>query len=1104
MPTVSSAPRLYNLFPLLAGPVAHWPAHLERIAAMGFDWVYVNPVHYPGFSGSLYAIKDPGRLHPLLAGNDPRPGDEVLSAFAAAARGHGLKVMLDLVINHTARDALLVDEHPDWFARRPDGDLLSPSVADPADPTVITEWGDLAEIDYGPPDRHPDLAAHWAGVVRRYIRLGFSGFRCDAATKVPAAVWRPLIAAARQDAADVHFAAETLGCTPEQIEALAAAGFDTLFNSAKWWDFHAPWLLEQYDQLRAIAPSIAFPESHDTARLAEEVAGHGETEDWYRLRALFSAFFSAGWMIPIGYEYGFSRRLHVVDSRPDDWEAPRFDLSPFIAGLNRVKAETPALGAEGPQRRLTDPASALVVLLRQEKGGDGAAVLSMNTDPWRAHALDTARLLADCGLVAERFEDVTPEVGHREPPGHHILAPLEARLYRSRLAAARLPPPLRAGALPEVRSPGIVISDLQPRLEFGRWPVKREIGDVLEVSADILKDGHEVLAARVLWRQRGDLSWHEAAMAVQDNDRWVGRVPLTRIGRCRFTVEAWVDAYRSWAADLAKKREAGQGVGVDLAEGRLLLAEAATRVEGDDRGRLDRLLMALDGSSAEEQAGLMTSALVHAIMDRWPDRRRAVRFPTAAEVVVDRVAARFAAWYEMMPRSQGTLPGRSATFADCERRLPEIARMGFDVLYLLPIHPIGRVHRKGADNALVAGPDDPGSPYAIGAAEGGHTAIHPDLGTIDDFRRFAAAVHRHGMELALDFAIQCAPDHPWVEQHPEWFVWRPDGTLKYAENPPKKYQDIVNVDFHGSGAAALWQELLDVVLFWVGEGVRIFRVDNPHTKPLPFWEWLIATVQDAHPDVLFLAEAFTRPKMMRALAKAGFSQSYTYFTWRNFKPELEAYIAELAEGEAREYMRPHFWPSTPDILPPFLQRGGRAAFRIRLVLAATLSSLYGIYNGYELCEGTGIPGREEYLHSEKYQHKVWDWSRAGHIKDEITALNRIRRDNPALHEFENVRFHPAADESVLFYGKATLDRTNVLFIAVTLDPFDVREAVLTFPLAEMGVPPGETFEVEDLLTGQRHLWRGAEHGIRLDPAINPAAIFRVTVWASVDYRTPCL
>ncbi|MGE5516330.1 MAG: maltotransferase domain-containing protein [Bacteroidota bacterium] len=1078
-------PRIYNLFPLLVGTVARWGDELARISAMGFDWVYVNPFHAPGFSGSLYAVKDYFRLHPDM--DDGRPMDEQLAEFTSRAQALGLRVMMDLVVNHTSKDAVLVAEHPDWFVRDANGALVSPTAVDPDDPTRITEWGDLAKLDYDDAALQPALVEYWAGVASHYACLGFSGFRCDAAYQVPAAVWSGIIAAIRAVRPDAHFAAETLGCTPDQIAALHRAGFDSLFNSSKWWDFHQPWLLEQYEQLRAIAPSIAFPESHDTERLAAEQPERAE--DWARLSAAFAACFSGGWMMPLGYEWGWRAKPDVVTTRATDRETNQYDLSDFIARLNRLKAETPALNAEGPQRRLTAAADPLVALLRRTLDGSGATLLLLNTDPLRPAAVDAARLLAEAGLDAARFEVALGDGGGDLPP-------LATRVLRTGVAGA--------GDLPDVSAPGILIQAVAPSVDCGRYAVKREVGDTLEVTADILKDGHDKLAARVLWQAADSAEWHWAPMAHQDNDRWIGRVPLERNIRIHFTVEAWVDTYETWRDDIGKKRAAGQAVAVEVVEGRLLLNGRLGAVQGADRERLERLLAEIEEASGDDdRADLLGSALVRGIMARWPDHARAVRHPGLFPVMVDRVAARFSAWYEMMVRSQGKDPGRGSGFAQAERRLPAIAAMGFDVVYLLPIHPIGRVHRKGADNTLVAGEGDPGSPYAIGSAEGGHTAVHPDLGTLDDFRHFVAEAKQHGLEVALDFAIQCAPDHPWIKQHPEWFQWRPDGTIRYAENPPKKYQDIVNVTFHGDGAEALWRELLAVVRFWVGEGVRIFRVDNPHTKPIPFWEWLIGRIQDEHPDVLFLSEAFTRPKLMRALAKAGFSQSYTYFTWRNFKRELTEYMTELAQGEAREVMRPHFWPTTPDILPPFLQTGGRAAFRIRLVLAATLSSLYGIYNGYELCEAAAVPGKEEYLHSEKYQHKVWDWDRPGNIKAEITRINAIRRDNPALHEFENVRFHPADDEQVLFYGKSTLDRANQVFVAVCLDPFDVHEVVLTFPLEQMGVPAGETFEVEELLSGRRHLWRGAVQRVRLDPQVNPAAIFRVTVWTSVDYRTPC-
>lgn len=1088
---MTQGPRIYNLFPLLAGPVRDWHRHLPRIAGMGFDWIYLNPVHYPGFSGSLYAVRQTDRLHPLLQGDDPAEPDALLRGFTAAATDHGLKVMMDLVVNHTAKDSPLTEQHPDWFARNADGSVRSPRAVDPDDPEKFTEWGDLAEIDYDNRALWPALIAHWSDLACRSAALGFAGFRCDAAYKVPAPVWHEVIRAVHAQAPGALFAAETLGCRTDEIEALAGAGFQYLFNSAKWWDFRAGWLLEQYDTLRRIAPSIAFPESHDTARLSAETPPGVDPAAHARLWAIFAACFSSGWMMPMGYEYGFRKPLDVVRTRPEDWEEPLYDLSEFLTALNRLKAETPALNAEGRQERLTRPDNPLLALLRRTPDETVAALLLVNTDG-QALGVDLGALLHRAGLAPDNLEDATPGGA---PPGP--LPPRGFRLLRSRCAARIAEPPAMT-----LSSRPILIEGVAPQIDCGRFPVKREVGDMLEVSADIFKDGHDVIAAAVLYREHGESAWREVRMAAVDgNDRWAGRFPLENNTRYRYTIEAWADTFESWRNDFGKKRAAGQALGVEMVEGRALVEAAQDRAEAADADRLRRILADLDAAEDSDKADLLQSSLLRQIMARAPDRSGAVRHDRELEVVVDRVIARFAAWYEMMARSQGSAPGRSATFDDCIRRLPEIQAMGFDVLYLLPIHPIGRVHRKGANNTLTAGPDDPGSPYAIGSDEGGHKAVHPDLGTLDDFRRLVAAARDHGMEVALDFAIQCAPDHPYVTEHPDWFVWRPDGTIKYAENPPKKYQDIVNVNFYGPHAAALWQEMLSVVLFWCDQGVTIFRVDNPHTKPVPFWEWLIRNVQDRYPGTIFLSEAFTRPKMMRMLAKVGFTQSYTYFTWRNFKPELTDYLTELTQGESREYLRPNFFPTTPDILPPYLQTGGRPAFIIRLVLAATLSSVYGMYNSYELCEATPMPGKEEYGQSEKYQYKVWDWDRTGNIKAEVTALNRIRRDNPALHEFETLRFHQADDDNVLFFSKITWDRRNMVFVAVNLDPFDTHEAVLHFPLELMGVPAGETFDVEDLLTGSRHLWRGAPHRVSLDPRVNPAMIFRVTVWSFVDYRS---
>jgi starch synthase (maltosyl-transferring) len=479
------------------------------------------------------------------------------------------------------------------------------------------------------------------------------------------------------------------------------------------------------------------------------------------------------------------------------------------------------------------------------------------------------------------------------------------------------------------------------------------------------------------------------------------------------------------------------------------------------------------------------------LMTRADDRADRVRYGRELELVVDRPEARFAAWYEMFPRSQGKAPGKSATFDDCIARLADVAALGFDVVYLVPIHPIGRVNRKGRDNAVVATPEDPGSPYAIGAAEGGHTAINPELGTLDDFRRFVRAAAELGVEVALDFAIQCAPDHPWVAEHKEWFRFRPDGSIRYAENPPKKYEDIVNVEFYNPDREGLWTALRDIVLFWIDEGVRTFRVDNPHTKPLPFWEWLIREVKARCPEAIFLSEAFTRPKVMRALAKAGFSQSYTYFTWRNTKQELTEYLSELAYGSAKEYFRPNFFTNTPDILPVSLQEGGRPAFRIRLVLAGTLSPAYGIYNGFDLCENAAIPGREEYIHSEKYEYKVWDWDRPGNIKRDIAILNRFRRENPALHELTNLRFLDCADPNILAYAKATADRGNIVIVVINLDPHGAHGGEILLPLAEWALAEAQEFSVEEAFTGRVTAWRGNRQHLVLDPQTNPAYLFRL-------------
>jgi len=635
----------------------------------------------------------------------------------------------------------------------------------------------------------------------------------------------------------------------------------------------------------------------------------------------------------------------------------------------------------------------------------------------------------------------------------------------------------------------VVIEHVGPAVDGGRYPVKREQGAVVDVWADIFKEGHDVLLAWLKFRRAGESAWRETPMRHVDNDRWEGRFTLDALGRHVFTIEALADPFRSWLADLVKRHEAGQDAASELREGRPLIEAAARRAAGADSARLHDYARRLGATG--EQAEAVTLARddeLAALMTTHVDRGFATRGPREFEVIADRERARFAAWYEFFPRS-GQTPGQHATFKDAERELERAAAMGFDVVYLPPIHPIGRTHRKGRNNTLTAQPEDPGSPWAIGAAEGGHTTIHPELGTLDDFDRFVDAAQRLGLEVALDFAIQCSPDHPWVHEHPEWFFHRPDGTIKYAENPPKKYQDIYPVNFYGGDPRPLWQELHRVLRFWTDHGVRTFRVDNPHTKPVKFWEWLIRAVQDEHPDVVFLAEAFTRPKMMKVLAKAGFTQSYTYFTWRNEKSELIEYFNEITKPPVSEYFRGHLWPNTPDILHETLVKGGRPAFRMRLVLAATLSSLYGIYSGYELCENTPSGVGEEYLYSEKYELKARDWQAPGNLVELITRVNRLRREHRALQLFTNLVFCPSDDPSILFYGKMTPTRDDVVFVAVNLDPFATHSAWVELPLAELGVGEDQPYRLHELITDTWREWRGRRGRVTLDPNVEPAAIF---------------
>jgi starch synthase (maltosyl-transferring) len=650
---------------------------------------------------------------------------------------------------------------------------------------------------------------------------------------------------------------------------------------------------------------------------------------------------------------------------------------------------------------------------------------------------------------------------------------------------------------------GIWIAGVSPELDGGRFPVRRVVGERFEVSADILREGHGALAAVLRHRTVKDTAWREVPMAPLGNDRWAASFVVEENTRYLYTIEAWPDPYATWAQDLEKRLAAAMEIGSELQEGAALLRLTLSRAAGADRRQIEERLGAFEGAATPAaRARILLDPETADLMARYQDRSAATSYGRELELIVDRPLAQCAAWYELFPRSQGRVSGQHGTFEDCIARLPDLAAMGFDVVYLPPIHPIGRRFRKGRNGGLAAGPEDPGSPWAIGNELGGHKAVEPALGTLEDFRRLTRAAREHGLEIALDYALQCSPDHPWVREHPEWFHHRPDGTIKYAENPPKKYQDIHPLDFYCRDREALWEEARSVLLFWIEQGVRIFRVDNPHTKPLPFWAWVIREVQAVFPDVVFLSEAFTRPKLMQALAKVGFTQSYTYFTWRNFKDELAAYFTELCATDMVEYFRGNLFANTPDILPTILQQGGRPAFLLRAALAATLSPLWGIYSGYELCENAALPGTEEYLDSEKFEIRVRDWDAPGNIKAHVARLNRIRRAHPALQTPRGLRFHRADDDSVLFYAKRSADGTDLLWIAVSLDPFEPHEALLHLPLDELGRAADERVQVHELLTGRRQLWRGPTHPLRLTPEA-PAAIFHVSALPRTTFVDPC-
>ena len=656
----------------------------------------------------------------------------------------------------------------------------------------------------------------------------------------------------------------------------------------------------------------------------------------------------------------------------------------------------------------------------------------------------------------------------------------------------------------------VVIEEIAPQIDGGRHPVRRILGDQVQITAAVFADGHAHVAARLLFRHHTEHAWRSIPMTELGNDLWTASFPIDKLGRWSYTVQGWIDHFDTWASDLKKRLAAqptaanpslpSQDIPLALRSGAILLGEAATRALDPDASQLIAAAALLNELAAEKSAFYDDPITpgIEALVALYPDLTHATTFEPELPLWVDRERARFSAWYELFPRSTSPIPGEHGTFADVQLQLPEIAAMGFDILYMPPIHPIGHAFRKGPNNSTIAQPGDHGSPWAIGSAEGGHKAIHPQLGTLADFDHLVSAAQDHGLELALDIAFQCSPDHPWVTEHPDWFNIRPDGSIQYAENPPKKYQDIYPLNFESPDWRGLWDELYSVFEFWIERGVHVFRVDNPHTKALPFWEWCLGALRDKYPDTIFLAEAFTRPHVMYSLAKAGFTQSYTYFTWRTTRPELQTYLEEITRPPVSDFFQPNFWPNTPDILHKSLQDGGRPAFMQRLILAATLTANYGIYGpAYELGENTPAkpaPGKtesEEYMDSEKYEIRQRDRNAPGTLVPLITRLNQIRRANPALQTNQSLYFHPADNPNILCYSKSTPDFKNTILVAVNLDPFNEQAGWIDLDLRQLGIPYNEYFVVEDLLTGISYTWRDRSNYVALRPEVQPAHVFRV-------------
>lgn len=1060
-----SLPRIYYVNPLMLGSPAHWSAIFDHAAELGSDTILSAPLCRRGPTHSVF---DPGDLeHTDEAHGLAGSVEEATAMLAADAAKRNLAFMLDLVLHPT---------------RRPD----RPPALDPR--TAPTDAGGTwHRLD---PEAADQRFAEWRDRIRRFSQAGVTGFRCLSLDRVPVEIWADVISDARSNGRSPKFLAFTPGTDFALRRRLSGIGFDGCFSSFGWWDLKESWFEEEYRLQQAFGLQVHFPEAPYAKRLAHGMDGR-EVLERRSTRALqLAAALGGGLLIPMGFEFGASLPLDPTYGNGAGLRALRqggaFDLSGEIRSANTALARLDPKGA-APSIRV-DADGPMTVVSRTDAA-----------DPLTARTMDLVIISRDLRraitLPRQALREIaSPFLPALDKAGAKLL-PGEVRLLATSKAPAIKAQAAEMTAAEAAASPRIAIEKITPAVDGGRFPVKRVVGDIVTVEADIFADGHDLIAAALFFRAEDEDGWRETRMALVENDRWRASFPLDRNGRHQFYVEAWKNPFAIYRYELGKKHEARLDLRLELMEGQALIERAvrepAATMAPAARNELAALLDQLRAADERRKIEILMSSYASRLMDladRRPFRVRSVLHPVDAE----RRQAAFASWYQIFPRSQSGDPNRHGTFDDVIARLPEIRNMGFDVLYFPPIHPIGRTNRKGRNNSLTPAPQDPGSPYAIGSEDGGHDAIHPELGSFDGFRRLVQAAAMEGLEIALDLAIQASPDHPWLKEHPGWFDWRPDGTIRYAENPPKKYEDIVNVDFYAEDAIpALWIELRDIVELWIEQGVLLFRVDNPHTKPLPFWEWLIRDVRARHPEAVFLSEAFTRPKVMYRLAKVGFSQSYTYFTWRNSKWELEQYMRELTEKEPREFFRPHFFVNTHDINPDFLQNAPRPAFLIRAALAATLSGLWGVYNGFELCEGRPDAKRKEYADSEKYEIRAWDYDRPGNIKAEIAMLNRIRRQNPALQSHLGLTLLPASNDNVMFFEKAGAGRHNVLLIAVSLDPYAAQESDIELPLWRFGQDDGGRLDLEDLIGGNTFSFNGKWQRLRLDPAHLPFAIWRV-------------